>query len=81
MFETEFFKPGFIPSSCKKGMVINMVSFVMEFGNVEVGRSAAKLLISLGYPAAYFIHDCITNGKFIEYGTIEMIAPKKVIFE
>lgn len=58
-----------------------MVSFVMEFGDVEVGRSAAKLLIGLGYPAAYFIHDCIINGKFIEYGTIEMVAPRKMIFE
>lgn len=53
----------------------------MEFGDVEVGRSAAKLLIGLGYPAAYFIHDCIINGKFIEYGTIEMVAPRKMIFE
>jgi len=58
-----------------------MISFVMKFGNVEVGRSAAKLLISLGYPVVYFIHDFIVNGKFAQYGTIEMIAPKKTIFE
>ena len=60
---------------------LNMVSFVMKFGDVEVGRSAAVLLISLGYPVFYFIHDCITNGKSAQYGTIEMIAPKKTIFE
>lgn len=57
-----------------------VIGFVMEFGNVEVGRDAAKLLISLGYPAAYFIHDCISKGKFFEYGTIEMLAPKNMIF-
>jgi len=58
-----------------------MFGFVMEFGNIEVGRSAAELLISLGYPVAYFVHDCIANGRFVEYGTIEMVAPKKMIFK
>ena len=58
-----------------------MVDFVMKFGNVETGRAAANLLIRLGYPAAYFIHDVIfQNRKSIQYGTIELFAMEKTIF-
>lgn len=60
---------------------MTMVEFVMKFADIEIGRSAAEFLIDLGYPVVYFIHDYITSGgKFFQYGTIEMIAPKKVIF-
>jgi hypothetical protein len=58
-----------------------MVEFVMKFADIEVGRSAAELLIDLGYPVVYFIHDYITiGGNFFQYGTVEMIAPEKIIF-
>jgi len=53
----------------------------MKFGDVEVGRSAAQLLIKLGYPVVYFIHDYISdNLKFVQFGTIEMVAPDETIF-
>ncbi len=58
-----------------------MVEFIMKFGDVEVGRSAARLLIKLGYPVVYFIHDCITESlNVIQFGTIEMVVPEKTIF-
>jgi len=58
-----------------------MVDFVMKFGNVETGRAAAKLLVSLGYPAVYFIHNIIfQNRKPIQYGTVEMFALDETIF-
>lgn len=58
-----------------------MVEFIMKFGDVEVGRSAAQLLIKLGYPVVYFIHDYISdNLKFVQFGTIEMVAPDETIF-
>lgn len=58
-----------------------MVGFMMKFGNVDVGYSAAEALKRLGYPVVYFIHDGVTkNGKYIQYGTVEMVAPKKLIF-
>jgi hypothetical protein len=58
-----------------------MVEFVMEFSNVELGRSAAQFLIRQGYPAAYFIHEYITGDlRFGEYGTIEMVVPEDTLF-
>ena len=58
-----------------------MVDFVMKFGNIETGRAAADFLISLGYPAVYFIHDIIfQNRKSIQYGTVELFALEKTIF-
>ena len=58
-----------------------MVSFIMRFGNVDVGFSAAELLRELGYPVIYFIQDGLTkSGKYVQYGTVEMIVPKKTIF-
>lgn len=60
----------------------NMVDFVMRFGNVDTGFTAAEVLKSMGYPVIYFIHDGITrSGKYIQYGTVEMVAPKRMIFE
>lgn len=58
-----------------------MVEFIMKFGNVEVGRSAAQLLIELGYPVVYFVHDYITETlRFGQYGTIEMITTENILF-
>jgi hypothetical protein len=59
-----------------------MIEFIMKFGDVEVGRSAAQMLIKLGYPVVYFIHDYISDGlKFVQFGTIEMVVPEKTIFQ
>ena len=59
-----------------------MVDFVMRFGNVDTGFTAAEILKALGYPVIYFIHDGITKkGQYVQFGTVEMVAPKKTIFE
>jgi hypothetical protein len=59
-----------------------MIDFVIRFGNVDTGFSAAEFLKDRGYPVVYFIHDGITKGgKYVQYGTVEMVAPRRMIFE
>ena len=58
-----------------------MVGFVMKFGNVEIGRYAAEMLVNLDYPVVYFIHEFEKSGKLVQYGTIAMVAPRKLIFK